>query len=66
MALKVCQNQQTMHVPVASVQMSITWNFGNSKVKAKTKATHVEDDSVNFSILDSAQGWGWYPLHKTV
>ena len=47
MALKVCQNQQTMHVPVASVQMSITWNFGNSKVKAKTKTAHVEDVSVN-------------------
>ena len=41
------ENRQTVHVPVASVQMSITWNFGNSKVKAKTKATHVEDDSVN-------------------
>lgn len=47
MDLKVCQARQTMHAPVASVQMSITWNFGNSKVKAKTKATHVEDDSVN-------------------
>ncbi len=41
------QNHQSTHVPVANVTLSITWNFGNSKVKAKTKTTRVEDDTVN-------------------
>lgn len=41
------ENRQSIHVPVANVSLNITWNFGNSKVKAKTKTTSVEDDVIN-------------------
>lgn len=43
------RNHQSVHVPIANVSLSITWNFGNSKVEAKTKTQRVEDDTINQS-----------------
>lgn len=37
-------NRQTIHVPIGSLAVNLTWNFGNQKVKAKTKTTQVESD----------------------
>ena len=41
------QSRQSVHVPVANINLSVTWNFGNSKVQAKTRSSRVEDDTVN-------------------
>jgi hypothetical protein len=37
-------NMQKMHVPVASFTLSITYKFGNQKVKVKSNANRVESD----------------------
>ncbi len=39
-------NRQNIHVPIANVSLNITWNFGNSKVKAKVKSSNVNSDVI--------------------
>ena len=39
-------SKQQIHVPISNVSVTVTWNFGNSKVKAKTSERRIENDVI--------------------
>lgn len=45
------QNRQRIHVPMSSVMLNVTYNFGNMKFKAKDKRNNIKHDVIEHKSM---------------